>query len=403
MMIGFWLAAGLLLLLGYAFFIPAFIRQSNPETLPDRERVNLELHRQRQAELASEVTDSSERELLAEESARSLLGDLDSGIERHCAEPSAGRIPLIVTLCLLPMVILVAYLAVGRPDMIDGQSAQTATREIEASIQHLAERLKEHPDDVEGWMLLGRALEATRQFDKAAKAYEVALKLAPDNIDIKAIYAEALAEAQQGQLAGKPIELVQEILAQDPLNKTALWMAGIAAAERGNKQQAVDYWQRLKQQMPANSPDIRQIDTYIDQIQGQSEAAAVSRPTEEATRQASKRVQVAVSLAKELAGQSQPEDALFIFARAAEGPPMPLAVVRKKVKDLPLEVSLDDTMSMMPGMNLSSFEHIVLGARISKTGKPTASPGDLQGLSKPLVLENDKRYAVTIGQVVGKN
>jgi cytochrome c-type biogenesis protein CcmH len=110
-----------------------------------------------------------------------------------------------------------------------------------------------------------------------------------------------------------------------------------------------------------------------------------------------------VALADKLKAQAAPEDALFIFARAAEGPPMPLAVVRKHVRDLPVEVVLDDSMAMMPELKLSTFERIVIGARVSKSGRPTPSPGDLQGLSGPLApRQNEGPYEVIVDQRVGE-
>ncbi|MGI9213759.1 MAG: c-type cytochrome biogenesis protein CcmI [Methylococcaceae bacterium] len=409
-MTGFWLVAILLLLLGYVFFIPAF----NPKqgSTPRRDRLNVLLHRQRQGELVLEEPDNQNRAFLEADSSRNLLNDLESPKEKESGDLTRGRIPLIVTLCLLPMVILVSYLALGRPDMIEGtpllqaQSANPASSntDMNASIQRLAERLKNNPNDVEGWMLLGRSLQSTRQFNQAAEAYAYGLKLEPDNPDIKAMYAESLAEANQGKLAGRPVELIEEVLKTDPQHKNALWLAGIAAAERGDRKQAVDFWQKLRLQLPPDSPDVQQIDNIIADMQGQpaprpatggSVAAEAKNPGT-----ISKRLQVAVTLAPNLKDKASPDDALFIFARAAEGPPMPLAVVRKQVKDLPVEVSLDDTMSMMPGMNLSSFERIILGARISKTGKPTPSEGDLQGLTQALAAENNKRYEVLIKDVV---
>ena len=97
-----------------------------------------------------------------------------------------------------------------------------------------------------------------------------------------------------------------------------------------------------------------------------------------------------------------PDDTLFVFARAAEGPPMPLAVVKKKVSDLPLEVELDDAMAMMPGRNISAFERIVVGARISRTGRPTPSPGDFEGLTAAVSPEDGASFEVKIDRVVGQ-
>jgi cytochrome c-type biogenesis protein CcmH len=106
-------------------------------------------------------------------------------------------------------------------------------------------------------------------------------------------------------------------------------------------------------------------------------------------------------LADEIKAQTGPDDAVFIFAKAAEGPPMPLAVVRKQVRDLPIEVILDDSMAMMAGMNLSRFERLIVGARVSKNGQPTPTAGDLQGLTAPVTAGQDSAYAITIDQIVG--
>jgi cytochrome c-type biogenesis protein CcmH len=116
---------------------------------------------------------------------------------------------------------------------------------------------------------------------------------------------------------------------------------------------------------------------------------------------AGRRIRVKVSLADSVKAKADPQDSLFVFARAAEGPPMPLAVVRKQAKDLPLEVVLDDSMSMMQGMNLSSFERLVIGARVSKSGKPTPSPGDLQGLTEPVAPVKDETLSVVVDREVG--
>jgi cytochrome c-type biogenesis protein CcmH len=113
-----------------------------------------------------------------------------------------------------------------------------------------------------------------------------------------------------------------------------------------------------------------------------------------------KSIRVKVGLAAALKSKASPEDVVFIFARAASGPPMPLAIVRKKVKDLPVEVTLDDSMSMVEGMNLSAFDQLVIGARVSKSGQAMPQPGDLQGLTRPLAAENEGVYAVEIGEVV---
>jgi cytochrome c-type biogenesis protein CcmH len=147
------------------------------------------------------------------------------------------------------------------------------------------------------------------------------------------------------------------------------------------------------------------LDKVIKEIKGEGQAAETdaTRDGEASGLPATgeqKSIRVKVSLATTLKAKATPEDTVFIFARAAAGPPMPLAIVRKKVKDLPVEVTLDDSMSMMQGMNLSAFDKLVIGARISKTGQALPQPGDLQGLTKPTEINNGGIYAVDISEEV---
>jgi cytochrome c-type biogenesis protein CcmH len=91
-----------------------------------------------------------------------------------------------------------------------------------------------------------------------------------------------------------------------------------------------------------------------------------------------------VSLSPQLKDKVSPEDTVFVFARAAEGPPMPLAVARVRVRDLPYRFALDDSMAMSPALKLSAFPKVVVTARVSKSGGASAQPGDLQGASGPV-------------------
>lgn len=397
-MIEFFGAAALMVLLGYVFFLPALAGKSRGQAL-SRARVNLLLHRQRAEELAREAAGPEDLERLAAESERNLLGDLEDVAVPSAKAAGSGRKLLILALSILPAFALTAYMLLGRPDLLDRPPAPNMA-EVEERIRGLADKLKQNPDDLEGWVLLGRSLQGTRQPDKAVKAYEFALRLAPENLDIKGLYAEALAEANQGRIAGRPQEIVEEILARDPNHKGGLWMAGVAAAERQDNAKAVEYWERLKAQLPADSEAARQLGRFIDEARGVSATPEASPPA--GAGEPGKRIRVKVALADSVKAKVAPGDALFIFARPAEGPPMPLAVVKKKAGDLPVEVELDDSMAMMPGRNLSAFEHIVVGARISKTGQPMPSPGDLQGLTEPVSPRDGASYQVNVDKVVGE-
>lgn len=398
-MTSFWLLVALLLLAGAGFFVPVLLGRIRADAA-ERSRLNLLIHQQRRKELAAENPDGEQMAQLAAELDRDLLNDLDGSHPIALKPASAGRAALGLGLIASVLLGLALYFQLGRVDLLEAPrpAGETAAgpADLAARIEQLAKRLANDPDDLEGWVLLGRSLQTMGQAERAATAYEFALKLAPEDADLKAFYAQALAEAHQGSLKGKPTEIIGEILEREPEHPTGLWLAGLAAAERRDTGKAVEYWRKLKSLLPPGGEDRQAIDRYIAQVQGQAppEASGQDPPTSGAS------IRVKVTLAEALKDRASPDDAVFVFARAASGPPMPLAVVRKKVRDLPLEVTLDDSIAMMPERKLSSFDRIVIGARVSKSGRPIPSSGDLQGLSPPLPSQSTPSQTVEIREIV---
>jgi cytochrome c-type biogenesis protein CcmH len=406
-MIGFWTLAALTLLAAYALFAPALLGKPRRSAV-DRQKLNLELHRQRQEELAREFA-GNELESLQAELDQDLLGDLDAAENAGAAPKRQGRGALAAALAAAPLLGILLYSQLGRFDLADFRAQPQAREkpagapEFQEMIDRLAERLQTDAGDLRGWTLLGRSYQQVEQYDKAADAYARAAKLAPDNLDLKAAYAESLGESLEGNYTGEPARLAAEILAKDPKHRSALWLAGAGAAQSGDTAQAIGYLETLRAEFPKDSPDDKHLGKIIGDLKNapaaEGEAAAEGEDEQPATGE-QKSIQVKVTLAAALEAKAAPDDLVFIFARAAAGPPMPLAIVRKKVKDLPVEVTLDDSMSMVQGMNLSAFDQLVIGARISKSGQALPKPGDLQGLNKPAEIANGGRYAVEIAEEV---
>jgi cytochrome c-type biogenesis protein CcmH len=186
--------------------------------------------------------------------------------------------------------------------------------------------------------------------------------------------------AQGRTLQGEPEKLLKRALAADPNNVKALVLAGTAAFDRNDKAGAVKLWQRALAVLPAESEMAQRVRASIAEAGGRAEVAQ-AKP---APPQAGARVSGVVTLHPKLAGKVGPDDIVFIFARAAEGPRMPLAILRKRASDLPVKFTLDDSMAMAPQMKLSAFPNVVIGARVSKTANATPQPGDLQGQSAPV-------------------
>jgi cytochrome c-type biogenesis protein CcmH len=404
---GFWIAALCMVLVASSLFIP-LLRGRGQRAATDRRRLNLAIHRQRRAELADEAG-GSHLQALEDELDRELLDELSDAPGRATTGPLQGRASLVASLLLIPVLGLVLYLYVGRPDLADyraqasaGDDQQMTTAELQQSIARLIEKLKSRPDDLESWALLARSYQFTGQYELAQATWEKTLLLAPDNTDVMAAYAQALAEAHEGRLSGKPERLIRAILEKDPDHPEALWLAGLLAAQQNKPSEAINYWKRLKTRLPEGSKPSEELDGFMAKLSAQAglPAPAVSGNNSAASISGAENIRVSVRLAENMVAQMRPDDTLFIFARAASGPPMPLAVVRKQAGDLPLEVTLDDTQAMRPEMRLSAFPEIIVGARISHSGQAMPSSGDLQGLSTALKPVTGERYQVVIDQTV---
>jgi cytochrome c-type biogenesis protein CcmH len=230
-------------------------------------------------------------------------------------------------------------------------------------------------------------------------AYRRARELVGDQPQLLAQYAEAVAHANGSRVTDKARRLAARALEQDPDNQLALWIAGSGAMASGDGARAAELWRRLARQLPAGSDSASMIRGYIAQAEGKKASeVTIERADKGAT--AGPEIPVRITLAEDLRSHASPDDTVFIFARAPEGPPMPVAAVRKKVSDLPVEVTLSDAQAMMAGRKLSGLDRVVIGARVSKSGRPMAQSGDLEGTSDPMPVPPEGDVAITIDRQV---
>jgi cytochrome c-type biogenesis protein CcmH len=287
--------------------------------------------------------------------------------------------------------------------------------QIEEMVQRLADRLKEKPDDPTGWSMLARAYTAQGKFEQALPAFKRVMDLRPKDAQAMADYADAMAVVNNRSLDGEPEQLVMQAVQIDPVNVKALSLAGTIAFNKAQYPQAVSFWERAVQAADPASNFASQLQGALDEARkraaapdgpgGGPGAAATAAtpaaiPAAPATATAvSATVSGRISLSAALQGQAAPDDTVFIFARAATGPRMPLAIVRKKVSDLPFDFVLDDSTAMSPSSKLSSAAQVVVGARISKSGNAMPQPGDLQGFSAA-VAPGAQKLSIDINDVV---
>jgi cytochrome c-type biogenesis protein CcmH len=279
-------------------------------------------------------------------------------------------------------------------------------QQIVAMVDSLAKKVHERPDDIQGWALLARSQAALGRFPEATESYEHLLGLAPDDAQVLADYADALGMSQGRSLAGRPTELVKKALAIDPHQPKALALAGTAALDTGDFRQALGYWETLAGDLPAGSEDRSRVDAIVAEVRERATAAGKPLPAAQpgvasaAPAAAGASVSGSVSIAPALAGQVDRAATLFVFARAENGPRVPLAVLRSTATALPMEFRLDDSQAMAPNFKLSGAKAVRIEARVSRSGNALPQPGDLTGTSG-VVKPGDRGVKVVIDSVVG--
>jgi len=289
----------------------------------------------------------------------------------------------------------------------DGPGAHTMNSgDIQGMVGKLEAKLKADPNNAEGWGMLGRSYAAMERFPEAVEAYRKGLKIRPDDAEILADFADALAMVQGRKLEGEAAEAVDKAVKIDPNNFKALSLAGTIAFEKQDYKQAVVFWTRAVERAPADNPplaqQLREALAEARQRAGMPPDAANNQAAAAAAT-AGAHVSGTVSLAAALKDKVSPEDTVFIFARAATGPKMPLAIVRKQVKDLPFTFTLNDSQAMSPQMKLSGFPEVVVGARISHSGQAMPQDGDLAGQTDAVkVGSEDVKVEIAHPITVGK-
>ena len=412
-MTGFLMMTGTMMALALAFVLLPLTRQRKVDRGIPHLQSNLLVHRdqlrQLQADRDNGMLSAQEFESEQTELGKRVLEDALATLKDStpASSNSNGRWVAAMIAVLLPASAVGLYLKLGSPEVVAPEArpvvAAAAPAEksphgmsfdqIRARAEELAARLKDNPGDGEGWATLARSYNVLGRFNEAAAAYEKAVSLLPADAQLLADYADALAMSQGQKLDGKPFGIIQRALKADPGNLKALALAGTAAFEREDYRGAVGYWEKVVQGAPADSEFSRSIDSSLEEARALAEgrtpvaalpaimpaqSAAIGQAADAAT------VSGKVSVAPHLAAKVKPDDTVFIFARAEQGSRMPLAILSKPFRELPMTFTLDDSSAMASGAKLSSAGTVMVVARVSRSGNASAQSGDLEGMVGPV-------------------
>jgi cytochrome c-type biogenesis protein CcmH len=437
-MLIFWIVAALLIVAALAFVLVPLLR-AHGKGGPSLRDANLAVLRGQRRDIEKDVALG----LLPKDAKEAALAELTARAEEDLATATAAdtaagtaRKPWAAAAvfgALIPAATVGVYLWVGVPEATDPKvmaaaTAQPGDHQIEEMVVALEQKMKERPDDVNGWMLLARSYAATGKMGKALDAYKHLAKIAPQDPSVLADYADALGASRGRNLAGEPTELVMRALEIDPRHQKALALAATAKLNAGDFAASMQYWESLHATVAPGSEDETQVRAIMDDVRGRAAAAGKPLPPPKALAAApaapaqtalppshppigspggapakaspgGKTVSGTVKLADSLAGKTSPTDTLFIYARAETGSRIPLAILRGGAGELPKAFELDDSMGMTPSATLSGTPSVVIEARVSKAGGAVTQPGDLIGTSKP-VAPGAKGVAVVIDKVV---
>ena len=371
-----------------AIFLWVLLRERKPMTQASQANANAKVYRDQILDLDHEhnsghISDEEWQQSRDELSLR-LLEDT-SAVDDPAAKTEKPAIWTAVVLAVaLPLGSMGMYMWVGQPEALNPLALKTPDqvdpKDLTKMAQTLAEKLQDKPDNLQGWVMLGRTYRTLENFDAALRAYDSALKLSDDD-DLKLERIEVIAMQRQGQFEGEPWNVIREVLQRDPQHFGALLTAGSASYAEGKFAEALKYWEQARKPLDANNPDLAGLESAIATVRER-----LGMPPAKAAPAAASGLNVTgqVNLSASLKSKASPNDVVFIYATPANGDRMPLAIFKTTVSQLPFNFTLDDSTAMAPDRKLSAAGEVMVKVRVTKSGNAMPQSGDLSGSLGPV-------------------
>lgn len=415
MNITFWLLMILMLLLAIGLLVYPLLRMRENTSIAYKEsnlKINDEKIKELDVDLQEGRIDHDSYKLAREELDRELLIDIPLENQQTAAQHYTGSVKRHPALALMiavfvPMMALLLYLELGMhsaseesfiAEQSQPQSQEKEMPSVEEMTRTLEAKIEKEGGTVQEWTMLGRAQKYLGKNELAAKAFAVALEKDSGNAQLMLESAEMIALTNKQTFIPEARDLVLKAYALEPGNPNALWFAGVAEYQHGNYRQAIEHLTTLlplatgeedvmssiisivtksREQLIAKGEEVPELSALLGI---EAKAAAVVQPDGQTVVVASgTRLQVAVDISADVREKFTANDVIFVYAKAKQGPRMPLAAQRMSLAELPAEIILDDSMAMVEGMNLSAFEQLVVSARVTKSGSAIAQSGDYIG------------------------
>ncbi len=391
-----------------AYLMWILLRQRPLVTHASQAKANAKVYREQILDLDREhesghISDVEWQQSRDELSLR-LLEDTSAQDDPQAKQEKPALWTAVIVAVALPLASMGMYMWLGEPDALNPLAAKAPEKadqhELAKMAESLAKKLNEKPDNLQGWVMLGRTYRTLEKFDVSVKAYDRALRMSDDD-DLKLERVEVLAMKAQGNFEGEPWQVIREILQRDPQHYGALLMAGSASYAHAQYADALKFWQQARKSLEADNPDVPGLDDAIASVQqklgvpvkpatGKASSGNATQPAPAAANASANpansglTVSGQVSISDALKRNVKPSDVVFIYATPANGERMPLAIFKTTVAQLPLAFTLDDSSAMTPERKLSGAGEVLVKVRVSKSGNAIPQSGDLSGTLGPV-------------------
>lgn len=416
-MISFWVICALLIIVALIIILPSLLAKE-PQADLDRQKINRAVFEKKLKELEHDrerdLIDQEQFEIANADLQRTLIDDLADQKEL-VLKKSSKTLPLIV-LFAVPVTAVLVYINIdnGLDSLAEGFDAEMQAQQpgqmpsVEEAIASLEQKIKQDPDNLDSWLMLGKSYLISESFDKSVSAYAKANEITKGaNPNVLVAFGEAQVLAANQKFDEHSKSFFTKALQIDPRHERGLWYAGLAALQFEEYKSAVGYWETLMQQIPSDQEQVKStLQVYLNDAKQKAgieitNGAGISTGDKAKNLAANENssIIVTVTLSDAVQNKIVSSDTLFIYARALSGPKMPLALVKMTAGDLPATVTLDDSVSMLANMTLSSMEQVEVIARISKSGQAIMQSGDVFGSIRPVSTNQSEKVEVVISEL----